>query len=290
MKKANSKVWITVLVLIFSLIVIMLAGSAAAEGDTVATLSLDPAGPVVLSVGSNADVDIRMDNITNVYGAQVKLSFDETIIQVSGEQLTPGTCPQPDIPQLNEADNSTGVIEYAVAQKAPTEPCNGGVMATINFECVAEGESSVAFTENIISDPNGIAILHTAVGGSIKCEPAVFEITGEVALQAWTDPTGVQVSLYDSQGLVDGPMEVGSDGLFKFLANDETKTYRVVAEYDRYLPVQKTDITGINGMVVNLGPATLQAGDINGDGKINILDLTALGGNFGKENEQEWVP
>jgi hypothetical protein len=289
MPKTNSKVWITVLVLIFSLIVIMLAGSAAAEDGVGATLSIDPAGPVVLSVGSNVDVDIRLDDIANVYGAEVKLSFDETIIQVPSEQLTPGICPMDDYVPANSANNTTGIIEYAVTQTNPTSPCNGGVLATINFECIAEGESDVIFTKSLISDIDGLTITHTPVGGSIRCEQAAFEITGEVALQAWPDPTGVQVSLFDSQGLVDGPVVVGSNGLFNFLANDEAETYRVVAEYDRYLSAEAAGITGTNGTTVNLGLTMLRAGDINGDGEINIFDLTALGGNFGKISPQVWT-
>ncbi|MFN2295307.1 MAG: cohesin domain-containing protein [Candidatus Promineifilaceae bacterium] len=290
MKKPNSKVWVTLLVLTFSLIVVMLVGSAAAEDEAIATLALDPAGPVVMSVGMSSDMDITLTDATNVYGAQLALSFDPNIIQVSGGQLTPGTCPQPDFLQSNVANNATGVINYVVSQLNPTAPCTGGVVATITFECVAEGQSAVTFTNSIISDPNATAIPHTPVGSSVVCEQAAFQVTGTVALQAWPDPSGVQVWLFDSFGHVDGPVEVGSDGTFTLVANDAAETYRVVAEYDRYLSAEATDITGTNGTTVNLGLTTLRAGDINGDGVINILDLTALGGNFNKTSPQVWAP
>ncbi|MFL7868786.1 MAG: hypothetical protein AB8I58_08160, partial [Anaerolineales bacterium] len=109
MSKGNnrsSKVfWTVALVLIFALTVVILAGSAAADVDVVPTLSLDPAGPIVVNVGGNTDVDIRLDNIANVYGAQIAMSFDETILQVTGGKLTPGVCPQPDFVQANSANN-----------------------------------------------------------------------------------------------------------------------------------------------------------------------------------------
>jgi len=294
MSKGNnrsSKVfWTVALVLIFALTVVILAGSAAADVDVVPTLSLDPAGPIVVNVGGNTDVDIRLDNIANVYGAQIAMSFDETILQVTGGKLTPGVCPQPDFVQANSANNTTGVINYAVTQLSPTAPCNGGVMATANFECIAEGTSNVTFTSSIIADGDAFSIAHTAVGGSVTCEQAVIEFVGTVALQSWPDPTGVEVTLYDSFSIVDGPVVVGSNGDFKLTANDETETYRVVAKYDRYLSSEASGLTGTSGSVVNFGLTTLRAGDINGDGVINILDLTALAGNFNKTSPQAWAP
>ena len=294
MSKFNNRrsqaLWTVLLVLSLSLIVVILAGSAAAEDDVVATLSLDPAGTLVLGVGQDIDIDIRTDNIAHVYGAQIAMSFDETILQATGGQLTPGVCPQPDFVQANSANNTTGDINYAVSQLSPTAPCAGGVMATVNFECVAVGESNVTFTSSIIADLDGNAIAHTATGGSIKCEQAVVEFNGSVALQAWPDPTGVEVSLFDTFGHVDGPVVVGPDGVFRLVANDETETYRVVAKYPRYLSVEAAGLTGVSGDVINLGLATLRAGDINGDGVINILDLTALAGNFNKTSPQAWAP
>lgn len=113
---------------------------------------------------------------------------------------------------------------------------------------------------------------------------AEFEITGSVALQAWPDPTGVQVTLYDSNGVVDGPYIVASDGAFILKASNELETYSVVAAYNRYLSAEAEGITA----TINLGLTTLRAGDINGDGVINILDLTALGGNFNKTSPVTW--
>ena len=288
--KRSKSFWTILLVLMLCLTVVILAGSAAAEDGVVATLSLDPAGTLILGVGQDVDVDIRTDNIAQVYGAQIAMSFDETILQATGGVLTPGVCPQADFVQANSADNVTGDINYAVSQLSPTAPCNGGVMATVNFQCVAVGESNLTFTSSIIADQDGNAIAHTATGGSIKCEEAVIEINGSVALQAWPDPTGVEVTLYDSFGVVDGPVVVGSDGAFRLTANDETEIYRVVAEYPRYLSSEAAGITGVSGTVLNLGLTTLRAGDLNGDGVINILDLTALAGNFNKTTPQAWAP
>jgi hypothetical protein len=286
----RSKVfWTVLLILIASLTVVMLVGVTAAETVGTPIIVLDPTSPVV-GVGANVNVDIRLDNFTNVYGGQIEMSFDETIVQVSGDKLTPGSCPAPDFVQSNNADNVNGVISYVVTQLNPTTPCNGGVMATIDFLCVAEGVSDVTFTSSIISDADANPIIHTGQNGTVECEQSVIEFIGEVALQSWPDPAGVEVTLYDSQGLVDGPVVVDSSGTFSLVADDESETYRVVAAYDRYLSAEASGLTGTGGTVIDLGLTTLRAGDINGDGVINILDLTALAGNFNKTSPQAWAP
>lgn len=286
----RSKVfWTVLLVLIASLTVVVLVGAATAEPAVASMIVLDPTSPVV-GVGANVDVDIRLENFTNVYGGQIEMSFDETIVQVTGGILTPGSCPAPDFVVSNSANNATGVISYAVTQLSPTTPCNGGVMAAIDFECVAEGVADVTFTSSLISDADGSPITHTVQNGTVECEQLIIEFVGEVALQSWPDPAGVEVTLYDSQGLVDGPVVVDSTGIFSLMADDESETYRVVAAYDRYLSAEAAGLTGTGGTVINLGLTTLRAGDINGDGVINILDLTALAGNFNKTSPQAWAP
>jgi hypothetical protein len=102
----------------------------------------------------------------------------------------------------------------------------------------------------------------------------------------------VKVTLYDAFGVADGPYIVGPDGTFVLRSNDThpNGVYRVVASYDRYLSSEASGITGSPGDVIGLPLTTLRAGDINGDGEINILDLTALSGNFGKTSPQAWGP
>ena len=281
----RSTAFLTVLlVFVFCLAVVLMAGTAQA----LPLLWLDPTAPVT-SVGSVVDVDITLSDVTNVYGTQMDLAFDPTIVQVVGGQLTPGTCPKGDFVPVNSANNTTGVINYAASSLNPTPACNGGVVATITFECIAEGVSPVTFGSSIVTDPNGAPIVHDTQDGTVECQQVTVDIRGQVALQSWPDPTGVAVSLFDSNGLVDGPFIVGADGKFLLHANNENEIYSVLAEYPRYLSAEATVITVEPGFVVNLGLVTLRAGDINGDGVINILDLTAVAGNFNKTSPQIWV-
>mgnify|MGYP003573316526 FL=1 len=272
--RRSTAFWTILLVSVFCLAVVLMAGPAQA----LPLLWLNPTNPVT-SVGNVVDVDIQLDDVTDVYGAEVALSFNPTFVKVIGAQLTPGTCPQPNFVPTNTADNTAGTINYAATQLSPTAACNGGVVATITFECIAEGVSPVTFGATLISDPNGTPIAHGTQNGTVECQQVAIDIRGSVALQSWPDPSGVAVTLYDSNDVVvDGPFFVGPDGAFLLHANNEEEIYHVVAEYDRYLSAEATVITVEPGFVVNLGLVTLRAGDINGDGVINILDLTAVAG------------
>ena len=282
--------WTIFLVLVFCLTVVLAAGSAGAEPAVVPLLWLNPTDPVI-TIGTTVDVDMQLDDILDVYGVELNLSFDPAILQVTGGSLTPATCPQPDFVSADSgADNTAGTIKYAATQLNPTPACDGGVVASINFECIAEGESPVTFGSTIISNRNGLPIVHNVQNGTVECQEAVIDIIGTVALQGWPDPTGVAVTLYDTVGIADGPVIVGSDGAFTLKATDESETYRVVAQYDRYLDAEASGISGTGGYVIDLGLVTLRAGDIDGNGVIDILDLSALGGNFGKSSPQGWLP
>lgn len=285
--RRSTAFWAILLVLVFCFAVVLMAGPVQA----LPLLWLNPANPVA-SVGGDVDVAIQLDAATGVYGAQVDLDFDPAILQVASGDLTPGWCPQPDFVATNTANNTLGTIDYAVTQLNPTAACNGGVVATITFTCIAEGTSPVTYTSSIISDVGGSPIAHGSQDGTVECIQSAVDVIGSVALQSWPDPSGVEVTLFDSFGVADGPVVVGPDGTFVLRSNDmrPNNIYRVVAAYDRYLSAEASGITANPGDVIDLGLVTLRAGDINGDGKINILDMTALSGNFYKESPQGWVP
>ncbi len=139
-------------------------------------LWLNPASSST-GVGETQDIVIQLDNVTNVYGTDVALSFDPTILGVvDADSGTPeveiftGTCPEPDLVIFNEADNSTGTINYVLTQVKPTVPCDGGTVATIRFECLAEGTGLISFTNSVISDPDFNEIPADTQDASLTCE------------------------------------------------------------------------------------------------------------------------
>lgn len=147
-------------------------------------------GPVVrvvpasqyLTVGGVTTVDIRIEDVANLYGADVRLSFDPAKLQVqdadptaSGIQIQAGTFPHPSQGYIvqNTADNAAGTMTYAIALLAPAAPVSGnGVLAKITFQAVGEGTSSIAFTSATLSDAQANSIAATTEDGQIIVTPS----------------------------------------------------------------------------------------------------------------------
>jgi len=141
-------------------------------GDTV--VKIDPAAAMG-TVGATVVLDIKIENVSNLYGAEVHLTFDPTLVEVvdaepdaDGIQITSGTFLAPDFVGRNTVDNTAGKIDYAIAQLPPDSPVNGsGILATITFRGKAEGASDLSFESALLASPDGQAIPSTTQNGSI---------------------------------------------------------------------------------------------------------------------------
>jgi hypothetical protein len=161
------------LFLVVALMGALLVNTVTAGGGS---LTVNPANTSAL-VGFTAVVDLDISGLSNVQGADVAVSFDETILQVvdadgvaSGVQISGGDCPTPDFEALNDADNGSGTIEYAAVSTSGT--CGSGSVASVQFLCVDTGTSPVTITSSEISDNNGFLIPHTTVDGQVTCSGA----------------------------------------------------------------------------------------------------------------------
>lgn len=122
-------------------------------------------------------VTLRLDNVSNVYGAEVELSFDPTLLAVidadedkSGIQVRKGTCPMPGFIARNRADNQRGTIEYILTQLYPQAPCDGGKISTIDFQCLNPGTSPIIITESELAALGAQYISHTTQNGIVTCQ------------------------------------------------------------------------------------------------------------------------
>ena len=148
-----------------------------AQGET--KVRLDPLAAEV-QVGGTISVDIVIEDVADLYGVDVRLSFDPALLEVldadpdtAGVQIQQGAFPAPDFVVKNEADNGAGTIWYAVSQMSPTEAVSGGgVAASISFKGLTEGTSSVAFTYQKIVKRDGEQIPATTQNGQIMVRSA----------------------------------------------------------------------------------------------------------------------
>jgi len=132
-----------------------------------------------LAVGEEKTLDIVLEDVNQIYAADIRLSFNQSAVNIvdanlsrPGVQLIPGTIPQPDLPILNSADNSLGTLRYAVTQMNPSEPMDGsGTVFSIKLRGVGIGESALFITSVTLSDIDGKPLDVLLLNGLIRVKP-----------------------------------------------------------------------------------------------------------------------
>lgn len=169
--------------IIVILLIVMIMGhpgliSAVAQ-TTPTTVTLDPSSATIQEY-ETISVSIRINDVANLYGADVRLSFDPEVLSVidadeiqyginleNGEILDP-----PYFTIYNNADNTTGEIKYALTQLNPTQPFFGsGVLAVIHFQAKKAGSSDLIFDYIKLGDNTGIEIPASSISGTITINP-----------------------------------------------------------------------------------------------------------------------
>lgn len=177
------------------------AGPSGTCGASGTVICIDPS---TQTIGPNqvTTADIRIDNVSNLYGADVRLSFDPSIVCA---QDGSHPCPNSTTVQLapgplltsssgnyfilrNSADNSAGNIQFIITQLNPAPPVTGsGVLATITFYGLAGPQTSLHFTFTKLADPNGVQIPATNQDGTIIVNSPTAVTMASFAAQ-WQTP------------------------------------------------------------------------------------------------------
>jgi hypothetical protein len=132
------------------------AGRLTSQGpaDVTTQVVVSPSQASQAGVGEIVELEIAVQDVTDLYAAQVQLTFDPSVVQVQdtdprpsapGVQIRPGDWFDPhQYVLVNEVDNATGEIDFAVTQLHPAEARNGsGVLATVILQAVGQGTSPV---------------------------------------------------------------------------------------------------------------------------------------------------
>lgn len=131
-----------------------------------------------IALGGMATVEIRVQNVTNLYGVDLRLSFDKTKLEVQdanptapGIQVAPGGFLDPfqGFLQNNTADNTAGTVQYVYTLVGSTAPAatGTGTLISIQFKGIAAGTGNISFTATTLVNSSAAPITHTTTGGSI---------------------------------------------------------------------------------------------------------------------------
>ena len=163
-----------------------LAGPAVEpDAELPTTVTLRAASPSVSGCAS-VRVEIWVNNVENLYAADVHVRFDPTLLQVvDADAGAPGVQIEPVYTFMNPgfvikrvacnaADPSNpdcpigGKVWYSAAQLNPTPPAIGsGAIAAFTLAGRAEGLSTLEITYQQLSSPFGQVIPATSIGSSI---------------------------------------------------------------------------------------------------------------------------
>lgn len=160
--------------------------AAIVGGRVQAGWEVDPAvvrcEPVVATgpATTTLSIDLFVENASNLYGADIRYTFDPAAAQViDADPAMPGVQIQPLADFLvpgfvirREADNTTGLIWYAVTQLNPSPPVSGsGALARVTFQ----PQSTAAFTMPVINHqlagPGGVPLPSSAEACMVIFQP-----------------------------------------------------------------------------------------------------------------------
>jgi hypothetical protein len=101
-------------------------------------------------------VDVIVDNVTDLYGAEIQLNYDPAQLQVQdanprleGTQIAPGPflAVEDRFVVTNRVDAADGLVTFVVTLLNPAPPASGhGVLATVAFKTVGGGPYSLKVT------------------------------------------------------------------------------------------------------------------------------------------------
>jgi len=119
----------------------------------------------LVGLGQAAAVEIRIENVSGLYAADLRLGFNPILLQA--QSVTPGSFLAGYV-AVNKIDNEAGEISYAVTRQRPDPPVSGdGVLATITFIGLSEGSSPLTFISALLLDGGGNRIGATTRDGVI---------------------------------------------------------------------------------------------------------------------------
>lgn len=151
--------------------------AAARAADSVWVRVLPASGSY--AVGDEIQVEVWIEDVVDLYGADVRLSFDAAHLQVldanpvqAGVQILPrDDLLSPDFVLLNQADNMAGTVWYAATQVNPTPPASGsGVVCAFAFRVIGSGITQVGVAYQKLAAPGGVAIPADAAGAEYQLE------------------------------------------------------------------------------------------------------------------------
>ncbi len=251
------------------------------------------ASDTTICVGEPTTISVNFADVINLYGYELKVNypttgftatgkFDNTWFDAAGTgaSVVPGWNGTP----------SDGVVKFA-ASKVAADPVSGsGIVATVTLTATTAGTYPITLSDVLLGDRDGNQITATAAPTTVTVTVCGFAtVTGKVNLQGrgtgltgTIPPTGGTVTLLDA-GYGQRSTSFDATGNFTItnvMVAPGGTTYTISATHNLYLSNITTTLL-MPLANVTLPTTRLKGGDANNSGKVEVDDLSCIGGSFG---------
>lgn len=272
-------------------------------------IKVDPASP---AVGDSVIASLDLYNVTGVYGLQAECTVNPAVL--TGTERIDGSGFNADNSFFVDSgfDAATGTWMVAASRLSDGSGTNAGIAGNmtafmLSYDVIAAGDSAVNCAVLAV-DADGNAIDLEIINGTLITDPGtdpgtdpqtppptpmpatptpvpagMSSLAGVTGYQNRPDNAGITVELYNlvDNSLVDTTV-TAEDGSYTF-SEVPLGTYSLLLKAPQHIPVvYPVDVT-TDGSAVTVEPGTLQAGDVDDSGAVDILDATFVGANFGLE-------
>ncbi len=255
------------------------AYSNIASATTGATwLYISPTYSLVGS-GSTQTLTINIDNVSNMIGASIYLSFDPSIISVTA--IATGTFPSEGEVLSTSTDNTSGTATYSVCLTSGSAT-GSGVLATIALTGVSTGTSLLSFVTSTVTvkkthliDNNGSEIPFSYTNGTVSCS-VMGSITGKVV----SSVCGTTFMEFSGIAVKIGSYTTSTNG-------SSTFNFSAIPAGSHTLWADTTgagfasNTVYISGGDQDLGTFTLLAADTDDSGQVNLTDFWKFRQSYG---------
>ena len=252
-----------------------------------AQLTFNPLASSV-AVGNDIVIKIDLNAVTNLYGYQFQVTYDATKVSATGAfvndffdttgQFKPGGW---------DASCAVGTCKFAVTRQGAASGVDGsGTIAQITFTGIAAGDVPLTFSSDILTDKDANQITHSVTTSFLTVLKSVV-VSGKVNMQGRTYPTGTpgSVTIYDEYGYAPSVTTSFSavDGTWTatVAVSPGSTMFDIEASHGLYLTNRATGINLSGAGPFVQATTRLLGGDANNDGKIDINDMSCIGGAFG---------
>jgi hypothetical protein len=284
-------------------LVLMLVSASLVAAQSSPEVYVEPPSQTV-GQGDQSTVSIMVNNAVYLYGAQLQVTFVNTGV-ATPVSVAPGWgfTQYPNEYDVAQADVSGGTVDFAATllRVPKANPLCGNVeLAVITFDAVGQGTTKIALTEVRLSDDNGDPISFDTTDGTVEVGIVAANLEGNAFMESRTDHSGILISLFNSP-ILPAPfasplMTTTTDlsGAYAF-SGVPAGPVTVTMSSNLYLDAMATGVTVVANQSNYVCDVTMLGGDLNGDGIIDILDLSLCAAHFGSAgppadvNADGWV-